>query len=207
MVVRVALLAALGVPALTRGAEQFKADLLGFEEVPSISSAGSGEALAEINDAKTSIAYELSYEGLEGTVTQAHIHFGQRSVNGGISVYFCTNLGNGPVGTPACPAPPTTIIGSINAANVIGPAGQGINAAQFDRLLSAISSGVTYVNVHTDKYPGGEIRGQLAPVVARAAGTEPWLPGALLSSWPLWVVMIAAAAAIGKRKASRQAGP
>jgi CHRD domain len=44
---------------------------------------------------------------------------------------------------------------------VIGPAGQGISAGQFDELVDAIRAGATYANVHTTLYPGGEIRGQI----------------------------------------------
>ena len=205
-IAHVTLLAALGFPALARAAEQLTADLMGFEEVPAISSTASGEATLEINDARTSIAYQVSYEDLEGAVQQAHIHFGQRSVNGGICIFLCTNLGNGPVGTPTCPAPPATLTGNITSANVTGnAASQGISATQFDKVLAAMSNGTTYVNVHSTKYPGGEIRGQLGPPSARSAGPEPWRPGALLTSLPLWAVLIAGVVAMRKQKASRQA--
>jgi hypothetical protein len=40
---------------------------------------------------------------MEGDVLPTHIHLGQHGVNGGISVFLCTNLGNGPAGTPTCP--------------------------------------------------------------------------------------------------------
>jgi len=44
---------------------------------------------------------------------------------------------------------------------VIGPAGQGITSGQFTELLEALRSDVTYVNVHSVQWPGGEIRGQI----------------------------------------------
>ena len=44
---------------------------------------------------------------------------------------------------------------------MIGPAGQGITAGQLGELVQAIEAGVTYVNVHSSLYPGGEIRAQL----------------------------------------------
>ena len=94
-------------------------------------------------------------------MTQAHIHFGQRAVNGGISVFLCSNLGNGPLGTQACPAAPATIEGTIGPENVIGPTGQGIAAGEFDELVRAIDAGAAYVNVHSTGFPGGEIRAQL----------------------------------------------
>ena len=92
---------------------------------------------------------------------QAHIHIGQRHQSGGISVFLCTNLGNGPAGTQPCPAAPATISGVLRPADVIGPTGQGVTAREFDELIDAFAAGVTYVNVHTTKYPGGEIRAQL----------------------------------------------
>jgi hypothetical protein len=94
-------------------------------------------------------------------VLQAHIHFGQAAASGGISVFLCTNLGNGPVGTQACPAAPATITGTFAAADVIGPVGQGIEAGAFGELVQAMRAGVTYANVHSSKWPGGEIRAQL----------------------------------------------
>ena len=46
---------------------------------------------------------------------------------------------------------------------MIGPAAQGIDPGQFDELAAALRSGTTYVNVHSTKYPVGEIRAQLHP--------------------------------------------
>ena len=51
--------------------------------------------------------------------------------------------------------------GTFRAADVIGPAVQGIAPGEFDELVKALRAGVAYANVHTDLHPGGEIRGQL----------------------------------------------
>jgi hypothetical protein len=40
-------------------------------------------------------------------------------------------------------------------------AAQGIAANEFDALLAAMGEGATYANVHTEKYGGGEVRGQI----------------------------------------------
>jgi CHRD domain len=133
--------------------------------VQALSTPAIGQFKAKINrrGGATSIDYELSYQGFaaDNSPTQAHIHFGQRWQNGGISVFLCTNLGNGPAGTQACPPSPATITGTIVAADVIGPAGQGIAAGEFAEFLDALDAGATYANVHTPRFPGGEIRAQL----------------------------------------------
>ncbi len=138
----------------------FHTDLRGFEEVPSVSTIAGAEVKAEVNRAGTELRYRLRYRNLEGDVQQAHIHFGQEDVNGGISVFLCSNLGNGPAGTPACPAAPATVTGTLDAADVVGPAAQGIAAGEFGELVRAMRAGVTYANVHSSKFPGGEVRGQ-----------------------------------------------
>jgi len=167
------LLAGLGVTPLLclasgvwadddRGA--FKARLHGYNEPPSISSTGSGEFRAKIGHDGASFEYELSFQDLEGEVTQAHIHIGQRGVNGGISVWLCGTATNpGPGGTPSCGGPHSGGASRIvTAADVIGPAGQGVAAGEFEEVLSAMRAGVTYANVHSIRNPGGEIRGQIS---------------------------------------------
>lgn len=161
--VLVAVLAALAVVSYAvaaGGSGKFDESLSGSEEPPYVSTDGNGTFTAELSEDGTSISYRLSYADLEGATTQqAHIHVGQKLVNGGISVFLCTNQGNSP-GTQACPQS-GTITGTITAANVIGPIGQGIPAGAFAELVQAMKAGVTYVNVHTSMAPGGEIRAQL----------------------------------------------
>jgi hypothetical protein len=144
------------------GKKNFNArGLNGYEENLDVSTVASGSFKATVDEDAQTITYELTYSGLEGDVQQAHIHFGKPAINGGISVFLCSNLGNGPAGTQACPAAPATITGTIRPADVVGPANQGIAAQEFGELVAAIRAGVTYVNVHSATYPGGEIRGQL----------------------------------------------
>jgi hypothetical protein len=138
---------------------EIRETLTGYQEVPSVSTVASGRFTAEVRNDR--ITFTLSYRNLEGTVQQAHIHLGQRHVNGGISVFLCSNLPSPPPGTQACPAPPATISGTLTAANVIGPEAQGIAPGEFAELVAAIRAGVTYANVHSSKFPGGEIRAQL----------------------------------------------
>jgi hypothetical protein len=138
--------------------------LSGYHETPlALSTSGQGSIRLRIDPQAGTIAYRVRYANLEGTVTQSHIHFGSPSQTGGISVFLCSNLGNGPVGTPTCPTTnPGEVSGVLHASDVIGPAAQGISAGQLAELLAAIRADSTYANVHSDKYPAGEIRNQLS---------------------------------------------
>lgn len=150
-----AVLALLGAAVTARADQTVKARLHGFNEVPAVSSTGSGEFRATIRE--DAVDWELSYEGLEGTVTTAaHIQLGQKDVNGGVSVFFC-----GGTTTPPCTPGSGTFSGTFTAADVIGPVAQGIAPGELSELIAAIRAGKTYVNVHTNKHPGGEIRGQV----------------------------------------------
>ena len=53
------------------------------------------------------------------------------------------------------------LVRTFTAADVIGPADQGISAGEFDELVKAMRNGVTYANVHSSTFPMGEIRAQL----------------------------------------------
>ena len=137
--------------------ERHRAELSGYEEVPAVSSTGSGELRLKVNSDDQTIEYELTYENLEGTTTTAsHIHLGQRSVNGGVIAFFC---GGG--GKPPCTPTSGSFSGILTPADVLGPASQGIAAGEWDEVLRALRAGMIYVNVHTNKHAGGEIRGQV----------------------------------------------
>lgn len=139
----------------------FRAGLTGFQEVPAVFSKGGGEFRARISPDRTKMDFELEYRNLSSTANVAHIHFGQRGVNGGVMVWLC---GGG--GRPPCPNPPDgvgKVTGTIEAAHVVGIPGQGILPGNFDQFLEAVQRGVAYVNVHTTTFAGGEIRGQIRP--------------------------------------------
>jgi hypothetical protein len=144
------------------GANTLSERLTGYQEDPApVSTTGTGRFRASVDEGRGRITYRLAFSALEADVAQAHIHFGGRAQSGGISVFLCSNLGNGPAGTQACPAGGGTISGTIQAGDVVGPEAQGIAPGEFDELVAAIRAGKTYVNVHSSLYPAGEIRAQL----------------------------------------------
>ncbi|MGZ5662014.1 MAG: CHRD domain-containing protein [Usitatibacter sp.] len=150
-------------PAFADG-PHFHADLIGFQEVPSISTQATGTFSGVTAGDWTSIDWELSFDGLQGPVTQAHIHFAQKSVTGPIVIWLCgTPALPGPAGTQPCPQS-GTIKGTITSANVLAsPATQQLRAGAIGDIIVAMDSGFAYANIHTGVSPGGEIRGQINP--------------------------------------------
>jgi hypothetical protein len=144
------------------GDNSFRESLVSYAETPvALSTPGKASLRLQINDRAQEITWRLSYADLSADVTQAHIHFGNSQQTGGVSFFFCSNLGNGPAGTQACPAAPATVSGTIKPVDVVGPAAQGIAAGEFGEIVAAIRAGFTYANVHTTAFPGGEVRAQL----------------------------------------------
>jgi hypothetical protein len=145
------------------GPGNFRLRLRGLDEVPVISTTGHGAFRATINENETEIAWRLTYADLEGIVQQSHIHFGPPNNTGGISIFLCTNLGNAPAGTVVLACPGTTsgtVSGVATAADVTGPTAQGIEPGALAEIIAAIRDGKAYVNVHSTKWPAGEIRKQ-----------------------------------------------
>lgn len=135
----------------------FRASLDGYHETPlSISTNATGSFRARLNPAGDQLTYELQYSGLEGGNTLfAHVHIGQIGTSGGVMFFLC----GGPL--PACPNGAGTVTGTVTAANIIGPAGQGVAAGEFQEAIAAMRDGAAYANVHTVMYTPGEIRGQI----------------------------------------------
>jgi len=132
----------------------YRTHLTGDEEVPVRDTQAQGQAIFQISPDGTSISYKLIVANIEN-VTQAHIHMAPFGVNGGIVVWLY------PAAPPAQLIPGRTqgILGEgvITEASLVGAlAGQSL-----DVLIDAIEAGNTYVNVHTEQFPPGEIRGQI----------------------------------------------
>ena len=166
----------VSVSAQEKGPKSFSAKLSGYNEVHfvagppaalrgAVSTGASGSFSAKLNNSGDIIDYVLSYQGLEGTVTQAHIHFGQPSTVGGIVVWLCQTAGTpGPPAvaniTPLCPTE-GTVNGTITAEQVLDQALQGISAGEFDELVRALRAETAYANVHSSLHTPGEIRGPI----------------------------------------------
>ncbi|MBI4303669.1 MAG: CHRD domain-containing protein [Chloroflexi bacterium] len=133
----------------------FTAHLSGREEVPPVTTKGQGEAIFHLSDNGTELSFKLNIANTEN-ITQAHIHMGAVGQNGTVVAWLY------PAAPPAITIPGrfdgTLTTGVITSAKLVGPlAGQPLSA-----LIDKMRAGETYVNVHTEKNPGGELRGQIA---------------------------------------------
>jgi CHRD domain len=150
------------ISASYANAQTFHADLSGFDELSpnAVFTPGQGTLTLKLDQKLQLVTYTLTYSGLSSTVTQAHIHFGKERDIGGIFLFLCTNLGNGPAGTPFCPTG-GTVTGQLTPASVVAFAPSDIKAGDFSIVPAALLSDTAYANVHTVNHPGGEIRGQV----------------------------------------------
>ena len=165
------LLAAIGLTGATANADEasstFAAHMSGFNEVLPGGPAGNGNVLSNGSGSfsatihGSTLTYTERFSGTGTPVTQSHIHFAERGVNGGVFLFLCSNLGNGPAGTPACPQDGSPVTRTVSAAEFIGITTQNVPAANFDAAVRILRSGHAYVNVHTQQFPAGEIRGQV----------------------------------------------
>jgi hypothetical protein len=143
---------------------RLSARLVGFHEVPVVSTGASGRFRARIAEDQQSIEYVLSFSGLQGVVAQSHIHIAQKNVNGGIVLWLCQGTARAPAQvaatTPECPQE-GEVTGTLTSASVTPVATQQIGLNELDEVIAAIRAGFAYANVHTAPSPGGEIRGQI----------------------------------------------
>jgi len=145
----------LAAPVANSQTEGFSASLGGENEVPPINTVGTGAF--EMTIQGTDITFSLTFSDLSPPLTVSHLQFAPSKVAGGVMIFLC---GGG--GQPACPAATSgTITGTITAANVTGPSGQGIAPGDLDPALEAVRNDLAYANMHTTNFGGGEIRGQV----------------------------------------------
>jgi hypothetical protein len=144
-------LASIGITTndLTRPAfaqdQKFTATLSGQDEVPPTNSQATG--MAEFTVMGDSVGYTVNASNMQG-VTAGHIHSGKQGENGPVVVTLFKN---------DSPSNEVSETGSITPDKLEGP----MAGKQLTDLASAMSNGDTYVNIHTEQNPNGEIRGQL----------------------------------------------
>ncbi len=145
------ILALLATPLAALAQEEFAAELSGDAEVPPVTTDGSGSATVTISDDESSISFDVTFQDLSGPATMAHIHYGAADEAGPVLIWL-TEVGttDGSFESPISGTADETAFMPVDG----GP-------QSFAEALQAIRDGNTYVNIHTEMNPGGEIRGQL----------------------------------------------
>ena len=132
----------------------FRAHLSGDEEVPPADTRAQGQAIFQLSADGTELSFKLIVANIEN-VTMAHIHQGARGVNGPVVAWLYPD---GP--------PPQLIAGRFNGVLAEGALGEAalvgpLAGEPFEALVELIRDGEAYVNVHTQQFPAGEVRGQI----------------------------------------------
>ncbi len=134
--------------------QTFTAKLSGSNEVPPVTTSGSGLAVFHLSSDGKSLDYQLNLTKMN-SVMAAHIHSGKQGVNGApVAGLF----------NPSMSGPPTGAVngllkkGTLTSSDLSG----SLAGKQISDLVNLIKSGGAYVNVHTTKNQNGEIRGQIS---------------------------------------------
>lgn len=133
--------------------QSFSATLTGSDEVPPTESNSTGTAKFQVNDNNSQVSYWVNITGIK-KVNQAHIHNGTSGVNGDI----VATLSKGKSAKGDDRPPQIGFAGNITKDDLQGP----LKGKEISDLITLMNDGGAYANVHTDKYPKGAIRGQIA---------------------------------------------
>jgi hypothetical protein len=128
----------------------YKADLSAIDEVQNVNSPAKGEAKFTLSNDGKSMSYTIVVRDIENP-TSAHIHLGSAGKNGEL----LANLFSGPKREGKFRG--NLAQASFTEADLKGK----LKGKSLTHLVALIKSGDVYVNVHTDNYPDGEIRGQI----------------------------------------------
>ena len=130
-----AALAACGSMPMGASGSAFTARLSGASEVPPTASTGTGTFDATLDKGSKTLSWTLTYSGLTGPATAAHVH------------------------GPAMPGNNAAVVVPFGSAS----SGSTGTATLTDAQIADLMAGKWYANVHTAANPGGEIRGQVMP--------------------------------------------
>ena len=134
-----------------QGPPKFTINLTGSEEVPPVQTNATGTAeISAFDISSDSISYGINATNIPG-VTAGHTHLGKQGENGPIVVTFFNY---------SIPKPIDEVMegGTITADRLEGP----LKGKPLSELAVAGANGSLYINIHTEQYPNGEIRGQIA---------------------------------------------
>jgi hypothetical protein len=139
----------------------YLATLVGTNEVPAVTTTAAGRMDLTREDSVT-ILYTIATTAATDSITMVHIHAAPAGSNGPIMVWFFP--------TEASRAPGAGTAAGINGVVRVGRISRAgttfVAPFTWDSLITRINNGSAYVNLHTRRNGGGEVRGQVTPVTA-----------------------------------------
>ena len=148
---------AMGVTGLAfADDDKFSATLSGAQEVPEVTTPATGKIKAKFNKGFTEVTVDLEIKNQLGSVIGAHFHCGRPASNGPVVLGL---MGPGPLSFDG-----KRIRGTLTNANISGVDCSGFIGRPVTNIVAlafAMRDGLIYVNVHTDMFGSGEIRGQM----------------------------------------------
>jgi hypothetical protein len=152
----------------------YTATLSGLSEEPPNASAGTGTATVTIDDLLNTLRVEVVFADLLGPTTVTHIHCCTPTAGSGIAgvASAVPSFPGFPVGVTAGVYDQifdTTDVGIFNPAFVT--ASGGTAASALAALQAGLDAGKAYLNIHSQEFPGGEIRGFLQAAAVPLPGT------------------------------------
>lgn len=154
----------LAAPAVQATVMLFVTDLSGPAESPPNASPGTGIASFSIDDVTHQMVVHITFSGLIGLTTAAHVHC-CTAVPGAGTVMVATELPvftGFPLGVTSGTYDhtfDTSLAATWNPAFIAGHGGTPLGAEA--ALIAGMLGDMAYLNIHTDFRPGGEIRGFL----------------------------------------------
>jgi hypothetical protein len=133
----------------------FTANLTPDQEKPTAATGVSSKGTSDVTVLDTNLIRVETRVSTIDSVTQSHIHAGDANTACPIMVFLVANVAAGRA--PVTGTDVTLSVVDINRATTF------LSPFTFDSLMFRIKNGTAYTNVHTRKYPGGEIRGQIVP--------------------------------------------
>jgi len=137
---------------------RFNAILTGANEVPAVTTTAAG-SMELIKEDSVTILYTIATSAQTDSVTMVHIHAGATGVNGPIMVWFFPTEASRAPGTGAGTA--AAVNGVVRVGRITRAGTAFVAPFTWDSLQTRISNGSAYVNLHTRRNGGGEIRGQV----------------------------------------------
>lgn len=144
-----------------RTPELFTSVLTGAKEVPAVTTTATGTGDVTILDTNL-IRVQVNVAAID-SVTQSHIHAGDGTVAGPVMVFLFGPVTAATIPTGTGSGTTTTLNGVLSLRDIRKGVTAFVGIYTFDSLMTRIKAGTAYVNVHTRRNPGGEVRGQIVP--------------------------------------------